>query len=293
MVKVATFKYNISTLERSIAMETVSLGTKQLDFGYSRDNILESPKGYDIHCHNSYEVYYFLSGDVSYLVEGRHYTPTPHSILMISPNILHGVKAMPPLAYERYTLHFSAEVIPVENRFSLLSPFHQSSSQSDIYYQSVKDFDLENYFQRLLTCYHMPDDMRHMATTIAVQSLLSQILYMSKQTKSLAPKQNSPQIITNIINYINDNISEKITLDDISAKFFISKHHLNKVFREATGTTLLQYVNHKKIATANHYLMQGKTATAVAAAVGFNDYSVFYRAYKRIIGHAPTHNKSE
>lgn len=269
-------------------MQIVSTGTNTIDFSHTQD--FAHHEDYSIHCHNSYEVYYFVSGDVSYLVEGRHYTPTPHSILMISPNIVHGVKARPLLAYERYTLHFSAEVIPVENRFALLAPFHQSSSQSDIYYQDVRDFKLQNYFENLLMCNDMPQTMRNMATTLAVQSLLSQILYMSKQTKSLTPAQNSSQAVTKIIRYINSNLSEKITLDDISSRFFISKHHLNKVFRKATGTTLLQYVNHKKIATANHYMMQGESATRASLKVGFNDYSAFYRSYKNIFGHAPTHN---
>lgn len=272
-------------------MKIVSTGTNTIDFGHNRNFVYH--EDYSIHCHNSYEVYYFVSGDISYLVEGRHYTPTPHSILMISPNILHGVKATPPLAYERYTLHFSADIIPIENRSTLLSPFHQSATQSDIYYQDVRDFKLHDYFENLLRCDHMPVEMRHMATTIAVESLLSQILYMSKKTKSLTPVQNTSQTITRIIAYINHNLSEKITLDDISARFFISKHHLNKVFRQATGTTLLQYVNHKKTAMANHYMMQGDSATEAALKVGFNDYSVFYRSYKKFFGHAPTHNNEK
>ena len=257
---------------------------------FSHDIDFISHEDYSIHCHNLYEVYYFISGEVSYLVEGKQYTPSPHSILMISPNILHGVKAVPPLAYERYVLHFSAQVIPAENRFTLLSPFHQSACQSDIFYQDVEDFKLQNYFQNLLTCNQMPDDIRNMSITIAIQSLLSQILYMSRQTKSLAPTEHSSQTVTNIIDYVNSHLAEKITLDDISARFFISKHHLNKVFRKATGTTLLQYVNHKRVATANHYMTQGTSATEAALKVGFHDYSVFYRSYKRILGHAPTHN---
>lgn len=270
-------------------MDTTLAGTTTIDFEHNLD--FPSHDHYAIHCHNSYEVYYFIRGDVSYLVEGRHYAPTPHSILMISPNIIHGVKASSGIAYERYTLHFRADIISLETRLALLAPFHQSSSQSDIYYQDVKDFRLQHYFENLLACKDMPDDMRNMAITIAVESLLTQILYMSKETKSLSPMQTHSQTVTDIIDYINHHLSEKITLDDISSRFFISKHHLNKVFRKATGTTLLQYVNHKKIAMANHYMMQGKSATAAALAVGFNDYSVFYRAFKGIMGYAPTHGK--
>ncbi len=267
-------------------MDYISYNKEGLHFGHALD--FTHHNDYMIHCHNSYEVYYFISGDVSYLVEGKHYTPTPHSILMISPNILHGVKVKTDSAYERYTLHFSSQIIPAENRLLLLFPFHQTTSQSDIYYQDVEDFRLQHYFENLSACKDMPGEMRDMAIAIAVQSLLSQILYMSKQTKSLATPEHISQTVTKIIHYINNHLTERITLDAISSRFFISKHHLNKVFRKATGTTLVQYINYKRIAMANQYIMQGKSAMDAALSVGFHDYSVFYRAYKRILGHAPT-----
>ena len=47
---------------------------------------------HDLHCHNFYEIYFFMDGTVDYLVEGRRYTPTPASLLLLSPNVFHGVK---------------------------------------------------------------------------------------------------------------------------------------------------------------------------------------------------------
>lgn len=56
-------------------------------------------------------VYYFIRGDVSYLVEGRQYTPTPQSILIMSPNVFQGVKINSEATYERYALHFLPNVL--------------------------------------------------------------------------------------------------------------------------------------------------------------------------------------
>ena len=48
------------------------IDTEQVNFGYS-DSIYTTPD-YDLHCHNFYEVYFFLEGDVDYLVEGVSYS---------------------------------------------------------------------------------------------------------------------------------------------------------------------------------------------------------------------------
>lgn len=49
---------------------------------------------YDLHCHHSYEVYYFLDGDAEYLVEGRVYRPAPGSVLLAAQCISRGEGAV-------------------------------------------------------------------------------------------------------------------------------------------------------------------------------------------------------
>ena len=56
---------------------------------------------YALHCHETFEVYYFISGRVSYLVEGRQYTPLPESMLLLPPNVFHGVRVEGQETYER------------------------------------------------------------------------------------------------------------------------------------------------------------------------------------------------
>jgi len=94
-----------------------------------------------------------------------------------------------------------------------------------------------------------------------------------------------------IIWYLNRNLKEEITLDMISERFFISKHHLNKVFRKATGTTVVDYLIRKRISMAQHLLINGYSAQEAATEVGFDDYSAFYRSYVRVTGHSPAQDK--
>ena len=82
-----------------------------------------------------------------------------------------------------------------------------------------------------------------------------------------------------------------MTLDQLSDRFYISKHHLNKVFRRATGTTVFDYLLHKRIVLAQELLIDGLSAQEAAARTGFGDYSSFYRSYRRILGHSPLQDR--
>ena len=80
-----------------------------------------------------------------------------------------------------------------------------------------------------------------------------------------------------------------IRLSRMTAKrFFISKYYLCHLFRKHTGVTVLAYLNSKRIAMAHHLISKGEPPTEVAYRVGFQDYSTFYRAYKKETGQAPT-----
>lgn len=270
--------------------ENKHINTDLINFGYTITN--SKNVGFDLHCHNYYEIFYFISGDINYLVEGKQYAPKPHSILMISPKVFHGVKIESDNDYKRYALHFLPNIVSFENRALLLSPFNCNDDQKDIYYQNVNDFRMQSFFDNLIECTDMSSDIQDISIKIRIEALLSQILFMSESTKGTYPKKYSSALITNIIDYLNENLTQSITLDDISNRFFISKHHLNKVFKKVIGTTLWEYIIYKRVTLAQQYLMQGETASSASINAGFHDYSSFYRAYKKIYGHSPAEHCS-
>ena len=123
-----------------------------------------------------------------------------------------------------------------------------------------------------------------------MEALLTQIIYMS-DTESVLSTDSRLDTVSQITWYLNKNLKENITLDQISQKFFISKHYLNRIFRKATGTTVFDYLLHKRISLAQQLLTGGMNAQDAAIQSGFSDYSTFYRAYVRILGHAPSCDK--
>ncbi len=243
---------------------------------------------YSLHCHNIYEIYYFIEGEADYLVEGHEYHPTPHSLLLISPNVFHGVKVNSTKPYRRYALHFDPEILSLERRHLLLSAFPsiEKYSGKEVFYPDTEHYRIHSFFQSIADCSTLPPNLQINLLPIYMEALLSQIMLMCIANPA-AVEHNSSKTVTNIIAHLNKHLTEPISLDQISEIFFISKHHLNKVFRKATGTTVGDYLLYKRIIYAQQLLINGYNAGQAASEAGFGDYSSFYRAYSKFLGHSP------
>lgn len=107
---------------------TAHINTDLVSFGYSESTYVMTD--YALHCHNFYEVFYFLSGDADYLVEGVNYQPTPGSVLLLSPHAFHGVRVNSTAPYRRYSLHFHPDLLLPERRDFLLRAFPQTGENA-------------------------------------------------------------------------------------------------------------------------------------------------------------------
>ncbi|WP_042165140.1 helix-turn-helix transcriptional regulator [Paenibacillus gorillae] len=267
------------------------LRTDSMIYHYSVDQ--QQTEEYALHCHPFYEVFYFISGEVSYLIEGKRYVPTPHSLLLIPPNVFHGVKIESTVPYARYALHFVPGLLPIEARTVLLLPFHSQGDSSNCYFPGAAESSMTAYFEQLMDCREMDEDFRELSTRIRLEALLSQLLFMSRSRKDRRTAELHSQTMAPVLAYLNERLTSDITLDELSARFFISKHHLNKMFRKATGTTIGHYIVHKRVVLASQFMQEGHPASAAAMNAGFQHYSSFYRAYKNIYGHSPTERSSK
>ena len=79
---------------------------------------------------------------------------------------------------------------------------------------------------------------------------------------------------------------EKLTLDEIADEFYITKYHLARIFKEATGHTVNEYIRLKRIRNVEA-LSDEATLSEAAAKSGYKDYSSFYRAYVKANGKPP------
>ena len=94
--------------------------------------------------------------------------------------------------------------------------------------------------------------------------------------------------IQEIIAYINDNLTEPLSVSKISEKFFISKEYLCTCFKKNTGETLFSYIRKLRLNYAV-YLLENteKKVIEVCELSGFNSLSTFLTNFKREFGITP------
>lgn len=242
---------------------------------------------YALHCHRRFEIFYFIKGDVSYLIEGKTYTPTPHSMMMFAPSTFHGVRVESDRDYERYALHFEMDLLRGEYAQVLLQPFYPQTGKRDIIFENCERYGIPEYLENVMNCAGYDPAYREMILKIRIEALLSQILVMSRAEADSTGDGRNP-VVEKLIRYLNGNLGQPISLDLLSEHFFLSKNHLNSLFKQATGSTIMEYVIHKRIASAQTMILSGTPATAAAEQAGFRDYSSFFKAYKKVYGCSPS-----
>ncbi|MDR3824415.1 MAG: helix-turn-helix transcriptional regulator [Clostridia bacterium] len=87
--------------------------------------------------------------------------------------------------------------------------------------------------------------------------------------------------------YQSKNISADITLDFLAEKFFINKYYMCHTFKKQTGITIKEFMNTRKITKAKQMLSEGADIMGLCYECGFNDYSTFYKAFKKLTGKSP------
>lgn len=100
--------------------------------------------------------------------------------------------------------------------------------------------------------------------------------------------QKEKAAIQNVISYINQHYTESITLDSLCDKFYISKSYLSRSYEHVTGKSIYQYILEKRMIMARQLLIDGEKPTDIYALCGFNQYSNFYRAFKKYYHMSPS-----
>jgi transcriptional regulator GlxA family with amidase domain len=100
--------------------------------------------------------------------------------------------------------------------------------------------------------------------------------------------ENSNESIKAVLLFIEDNFSEKLTIEDLAKTAKLSKYHFIRVFKAYTDTTPIEYLKEVRISKAKELLKQNKTdITNTALMVGFDNISYFIKVFKEICGVTP------
>ncbi len=257
---------------------------------YKRDSYL---KDVELHHHDFFELYFLMSGDVTYIIEGQLYHVMPGDMLMISPRELHQLCIRPEMsAYERYVLWVDPQLM---TRLSTeLTDLGSCFDPTRPGYGNLLRLKPDEWaqLQSLLENLHRESQGSAFGADLLRESLLVQLLITINRLVSregALPEEagKSNLAVAKVIDYVNLHYGEPLSLDLLAERFYVSKYHLSHEFNRQVGTSLYRYIQKKRLLIARQLLAQGKKPNEVYGECGFGDYAGFYRAFKAEYGAAP------
>ncbi len=242
------------------------------------------PSDFSRHCHDFFELIFVEQGTGKYIVEGTQYYMEPGTLLLLRPRTFHYVEINAGSPYERHVFHFSihalaSEAMHLPDRFNQETPSEGDFYTSDGLPPSVAD--LIRNFESVLT---FPNE----EGVLLARLRISELLLLLSGVRSHPGDRLDDRLGARVLHYLNDNLREQIRLDELAKHFFVSKYYLCRAFKEQNGISIHGYLNRKRIILAKQLIDGGETAARAAYRVGFGDYSSFFRAYKKMIGRAPS-----
>lgn len=144
-------------------------------------------------------------------------------------------------------------------------------------------FPDNHWYFYLNSIYESSDNLKKQ---FLLMSLLLELKEYSSQLKKEPPTYSASDI-AQITQYIDKHLKQHLSLEMLCDRFFISPTQLNRNFTRNLGTTVGEYISTKRLLLANDLIIQGQKPSYIFKQCGFNDYSTFYRAYKKKFGHAP------
>ena len=242
-----------------------------------------------LHSHNFYEILYCTNTcGAEYLLGPERYRLQKGDIIFIPPGISHRplLPAQMPEPYQREVLWVNADLIralepllPIGTTVKKISYMLRTAGTQWEFLGKLFHAGVQESEQQKL---HWESAV--LGNTITLLTHLYRAMYDHRTPALKAEKQD---LLAQVLEYIDENLSQKLTLSDTAKHFFVSESTISQTFRKQMDISFYHFVTQRRLIAAKTLILEGAHLDAVNERVGFSDYSTFYRAFKQEYGISP------
>lgn len=241
-----------------------------------------------LHQHEYYQIYYIEKGTLSHYVDNTCTGMVAGDMFIIPPHVSHRIEEGETIAF--YSISF------MEN--SITDPFLKGFLSSiDVRPRLSLSSDEVLVCEDIIKHIYREFEGKRVGARETIIAYLTVLLirfarlWLESSSTLLPITQDSRQFILHCVEYVERNFAQNITLDEVVRLSAMSRSAFCKAFRSATGYSFSRYLNLCRIRKAVSYIKEGYKITAIYGLCGYNDFSTFYRNFKRVTGVSPEEYK--
>lgn len=244
------------------------------------------------HHHEFYELYFFISGNTDYVVGNARYSLEPGDMLFVPPDMIHSpVFRDFEAQYERYVVWISNGLMNYLFRIDADLNHFSIKNKKNIYLYRFGEDGLRRYRPLFDTICRAYNERRMCHRSEGIACLLTLLTEYNRalesQNERLRPASRE-SMLTDLLQYISDNLANDLSLDTVAEKFFTNKYHLSHLFKQSMHISYYQYVIQMRLLLGKKHILAGEPAGKVWEQCGFSDHAGFYRAFRKMYGMSPS-----
>ncbi|MCE5286022.1 MAG: AraC family transcriptional regulator [Pelosinus sp.] len=244
------------------------------------------------HYHDFDKIIIFISGKVTYLIEGKAYKLQPLDILLVNQSAIHQPIIDASVPYKRIVLWLKPAFL--QQYQAVDSDLSTCFALANKYKFNLLRFspEMQQRMQEVLAEIHESKQGEFGSQVLREALVLKLLVYvnrtfLARQDQAVLADIEYDATICKLLQYINEHLAEDLSVEKLASLFFLSKYYLMRKFKYHTGYTLHNYILHKRLIAANNLIRSGQSTIAASMSSGFGDYSTFVRAFKKVYRMSP------
>ncbi len=263
---------------------------KDASDGFHIQRIEKPTEAKKLHSHDYFQIYYIEKGTITHYLEDSASRLVAGDMFIIPPGVRHRISDEPDTAF--YSFSFMEESVEGNGFYMdfLKSLMFDKKIRPKISVPSDRVMQIEGLMRQIYYEFYAKkiacgEVMR--AYTIALVTEFARIYYEMESTVPMAYSADAKEFILHCVGYMQENFDKDISLESIVRLSAMSKSNFCCMFMNVTGKSFNRYLNTLRIQKAAEYIKDGYKITAIYGLCGYNDFSTFYRNFKKIMGVSP------
>ncbi len=236
----------------------------------------------DFHFHKEIELLYVMEGKMTYSTSRGTFELGSGDVAFFNSNVPHSTTIESEIL-DNVVVQFLSPA-KFSNNLKYLGMILETDSVTDCIFRSgePETDEICQYISAMITANEHREIAYNYSVIANIYLIISLLHRKSLLVDNISLIRNDLlEKIMPVVEYINSNYSENITLKELSDILHLNEQYFSRLFKKATGITPIEYLNFVRIYEAGKLIKSGEHASVAALKTGFSSLSYFNRVFKK------------